>query len=122
MDLETIANVAVGSGSFIAGTEIMLQAMSGAIYYFPTIAAPTLIYHTIKYTSAKYDTKINPLTTTLAVAAGIMIPFGFLGGIMAHDDWIGVNNVVAYLFGSALVAYWHCAQPTTAPSAPAHAK
>ena len=107
MDLETIANVAVGSGSFIAGTEIMLRAMSGAIYYFPTIAAPTLIYHIIKYTSAKYDTKINPLTTTLAVAAGIMIPFGFLSGIITHDNWIGVNNVVAYLFGSALVSYWH---------------
>ena len=122
MDLETIANMAIGSSNIILSTKLMEYLIFGAAYHLPTITAPTLIYHTIKYTSAKYDTKINTLTTTLAVAAGIMIPFGFLGGIMAHDNWIGVNNVVAYLFGSALVAYWHCAQPTTAPSAPAHAK
>ena len=107
MDLETIANMAIGSSNIILSTKLMEYLIFGAAYHLPTITAPTLIYHTIKYTSAKYDTKINPLTTTLAVAAGIMIPFGFLSGIITHDNWIGVNNVVAYLFGSALVSYWH---------------
>ena len=98
MDLETITNTAIGSLNIVVSTKLMEYLMVGAIYHLPTIAAPTLIYHIIKYTSAKYDTKINPLTTALAVSAGIMMPFGFLGGIIMHDNWIG------------------CANPTNAPA------
>ncbi|MBI4096050.1 MAG: hypothetical protein HY438_04260 [DPANN group archaeon] len=105
MDFETIANVAVGSEGFIVGAEIMLRAISGAIYYFPTIAAPTLIYYVIKQAAVKYRTKPNLLASALAVSAGVMAPFGFLAGIITHDNWISVNNLVAYSFGAGLLAY-----------------
>jgi len=122
MDLETIANMAIGSSNIILSTKLMEYLIFGIAYHFPTIAAPAIMYDIVKQTSAKYHTKVNPLTTAIKAMGVAIIPTGFLVGLVTHDNQFGFNNIAAYLFGSALVAYWHYSRPVAAPQKPASIK